>query len=153
MTARRPRDIGTYAETAVVRAAIPYGFPDADRLALHGVRDRGDVKLARGVIVEVKGGDRARLASDLDIGRWLVETDIERVNAGAAVGFLVVQRAGVGERNAHRWWAWWRLGWLDRLLREEDDTTVVPLPVSAIPVRMLLGDALELIRHAGYGGA
>jgi hypothetical protein len=149
MTGRRPRDIGTHAESAVVRAAIPYGFPDADRLALHGVRDRGDVMLCYHVVIEVKGGDRARLATDLDIDRWLAQTDLERINAGAAVGFLVVQRAGVGERNAHRWWAWWRLEWIDQLLN--GDMSVVPQPVSAIPVRMLLGDALTLINRAGYG--
>lgn len=140
----RPKAIGTAAETAVVRAARRLGFPGADRLALTGAMDRGDVGLCPGVIVEVKGGEAARSASDLDINRWLDETERERHNAGADIAFLVVQRRGVGAPNAHRWWAWWRLGWLPgpALGNPATDRT---------PVRMQLGDALVLLRAAGYG--
>lgn len=141
--ANRPKQIGTAAETAVIRAARPRGFPHADRLTLTGALDRGDVGLCPGVIVEVKGGAAAKDASDGMIDGWLVETERERVNAGAAVAFLVTQRAGVGPANAHRWWAWWRLGWLP-------DLVVVP-PHDRFVIRMQLGDALQLLRGAGYG--
>jgi hypothetical protein len=142
----RPKNIGTAAETAVVRAARPRGFPGADRLTLTGALDRGDVGLCPGVIVEVKGGDAARTASDGMIDGWLIETERERVNAGADVAFLVTQRAGVGPANAHRWWAWWRYSWIADLGR----TGIHPRLIG-IPVRMQLGDALQLLRAAGYG--
>lgn len=140
---RRPKDIGTAAETAVARAARRHGFPHADRLTTTGALDRGDVGLCPGVIAEVKGGEKARSVTDLRLESWLAETARERLNAGADVAFLVVQRRGVGTPNAHRWWAYWRLGWLPGL--------VVAAPHDRIPVRMLLGDALQLLRAAGYG--
>lgn len=139
----RPKQIGTAAETAVVRAARPRGFPHADRLTLTGNQDRGDVGLCPGVVIEVKGGDTARTASDGLIDAWLIETERERVHARADVAFLVTQRPGVGPANAHRWWAWFRLGWLPGLI-------VVP-PHDQLVVRMQLGDALQLLRGAGFG--
>lgn len=143
---RRPRDIGTAAETAVVRAARPRGYPWADRLAGHGNADVGDVMLCPGVVVEVKGGDAAKTASDLQIINWLDETECERGNAGAAVAFLVVQRPHVGAINAHRWWAWWRLGWVSDL-----GPSVGIDGAAMLPVRMTLADALTMLRAAGYG--
>jgi len=142
----RPKQIGTAAETAVVRAARTRGFAGADRLTLTGSQDRGDIGLCPGVIIEVKGGQTARTASDGLIESWLAETERERLHARADVAFLVTQRAGVGAPNAHRWWAWWRLGWLDALTGS--------LPGSDLPdtpVRIRLGDALALLRAAGYG--
>jgi hypothetical protein len=141
----RPRAIGTVAETAVVRVARANGFPWADRLALHGTLDVGDVTLCPGVMVEIKGGDAARNATDRDIERWLDETAIERDQARAVVGFLVVQRAHVGLVNASRWWAYWRLGWIADL----DDRQW--LYARAMPVRTLLGESLTMLRAAGYG--
>lgn len=143
----RSKSRGTYAETAVVRAARTRGFPWADRSALHGRLDIGDVNLCPGVILEVKGGDMARHASDLDIERWLHETAIERKNANAAVGLLVVQRQHVGAVNAHRWHVWARLEWIAELGPH------MPLDVGSrlVPVRVTLADALLILRAAGYG--
>lgn len=141
----RPRALGTLAETAVTRTARTRGFPYAERVALHGRNDVGDLLLCPGVVVEVKGGDAARHATDRDIDRWLDETDRERRNAGAAAAFLVVQRRGVGTLNAHRWWAWWRTSWLPI------PVDLWPATVAAVPVRMTLGDALTFLRTAGYG--
>lgn len=143
--ANRPKQIGTAAETAVVRAARTRGFSNADRLTLTGALDRGDIGLCPGVIIEVKGGEKARDASDLLIESWLAETSREAVNAGADVAFLVTQRRGVGTTNAHRWWTWWRLSWLDDLRHER------PSHGPDTVVRMRLDDALHLIRTAGYG--
>jgi hypothetical protein len=141
----RPKAIGTAAETAVVRAARRHGFPGADRLTLTGRHDRGDVGLCPGVILEVKGGETARNASDALVESWLDESSREAFHASADVAFLVVQRRGVGAPNAHRWWAWWRLGWLEHL-RAPETRDVEPTPV-----RMQLGHALRLLRAAGYG--
>jgi len=143
----RPKQIGTAAETAVVRAARRLGFPNADRLTLTGSQDRGDIGLCPGVILEVKGGAAAKDASDTLVDAWLDETNREASHAGADVAFLVVQRRGVGAPNAHRWWAWWRLGWLDHVR----DYEARVLGLENMPVRMLLADALQLVRAAGYG--
>lgn len=145
----RPKNIGTAAETAVVRAARTRGFPHADRLTLTGNKDRGDISLTPGVIVEVKGGEKARNASDLLIETWLTETERERQHAGADVALLVTQRRGVGYPNAQKWWAWWRLSSLVSLAADVPASTV-PIHRTLV-VRMLLDDALTIIRTAGYG--
>lgn len=140
----RPKNIGTVAETAIVRAARTRGFPGADRLTQTGRYDRGDIGLCPGIIIEAKGGAAAKTASDGLINAWLEETRTEMNNAGAEVAFLVTARPGVGPANAHRWWAWWRLGDLADLFDagvEEVET----------PVRMLYADALQLLRRRGYG--
>ena len=59
----RPKDIGTAAETAVVRFLRDNGFPLAERRALHGSTDRGDITGTPGLVWEVKGGDAAKTAS------------------------------------------------------------------------------------------
>lgn len=141
----RSKSIGTYAETAVTRAARLNGFPLADRLALRGARDVGDVGLCPGVVVEVKGGEAARRASDLDVQNWLDQTARERDQGNAAVGFLVVQRRGVGAPNATRWWAYWRLGWIADLSYSQT------FGARHVVARMTLGESLEMLRAAGYG--
>lgn len=148
MTPRRPRDIGTAAETAVVRHLHTAGWPHAERRSLRGALDAGDVTGTPGVCWEIKGGDAARRASDLDISRWMAELATEMTNAAATVGVLVVQRAGIGPANAGRWWAImpaWQVAYL-----------VLPdtLPGGfqhTHPVRMLLTDACRLLTAAGYG--
>ncbi|MFC6017780.1 hypothetical protein ACFP2T_16385 [Plantactinospora solaniradicis] len=144
---RRPRDIGTAAETATVRYLQAHGWPTAERRALRGNCDAGDITGTPGVCWEVKGGNAARTASDLDIERWMAELAVEFRNAQADVGLLVVQRAGVGPANAGRWWAWMPAFQLSSLIFE-----VPILPAGyTFPVRMLLGDAVSLLRSAGYG--
>lgn len=151
MAPRRPRDIGTVAETAVVRYLRTAGFPHAERRALRGQQDAGDITGTPGIAWEVKGGAAARLASDAQVQEWLDDTDKERAAAGAAFGLLVLQRKGVGTANAARWWALipgyqyevlcagpgcgfhgWRFG--DRG-----------------PLRMHLSQACALLHYAGYG--
>jgi hypothetical protein len=147
----RPKNIGTSAETAVVRAARRLGFPHAERVVLHGTLDQGDVRLTpgltAGVIVEVKGGNAARDASDAQVWAWLVETERERVNARADVALLVTQRRGVGAPNAERWWAHLRMGDLARL---RDYPAGIHVADDA-PVRMTFASALAQLRAAGYG--
>jgi hypothetical protein len=140
----RSKNIGTAAETAVVNAARRFGFPQADRLPLSGALDRGDIGLCPGVIVEVKAGQQTRSPSDTLIEAWMIETERERLNAGATVGLLVTQRHGVGHKNAHRWWAWWRLGDLYYLHGPHER------PYDA-PVCMYLEDVLYVLHGAGYG--
>lgn len=164
--ANRSGAIGTRAETAVVRAAQPRGFPHADRLRLSGNDDRGDVRLTTtltaGVIVEVKGGEFARTASENQVQKWLLEAARERDNAGADIGFAVLQRRGVGAANAQRWWAYFDMSTLRAVLLEierpnlHDGTSAHEWPAEDLgpldwPVRMTLEEALHLLRLAGWG--
>ncbi|WP_038843434.1 hypothetical protein [Salinispora arenicola] len=142
----RPRDIGTRAETAVVRYLQPNGWPHAERRSLRGAHDAGDITGTPGICWEVKGGDAARNASDLTIGRWMLELAVEVTNARAEVGVLVVQRAGVGTANAGRWWAIMPAHQVIALA-----TGVEPALRMHWPVRMLLADAATLLHAAGYG--
>lgn len=143
---------GTAAETAVVRAARTRGFPHADRLALTGNKDRGDVRLTTGltagVVIEVKGGQMARSHTDRMVEAWLDETAVAKSHTRADVSFLVVQRAGVGAPNAHRWHAYWRHQWLTALT---GGPMVDPFPVGLVPVRLTLEHSLWMLRAHGYG--
>ena len=80
-----------------------HGFPFAERRALHGSTDLGDITGTPGLVWEVKAGEAAMTASDNQIIAWLVETEKERCNAKKAeFGTLVVQRRRQNPRN---WWA------------------------------------------------
>jgi len=143
---RRPKDIGTDAERAVVRYLQTVGFPHAERRAQNGAQDRGDITGTPGICWEVKA--RKKPPGDTLIAEWLGETEIERRNAGAAVGILVVRRpyAAVGF-----WWAYRRL---DDLIDGRDPMRQARpewLLVQDAPVRMLLSDAVALLRADGYG--
>jgi hypothetical protein len=162
----KPKRIGTAAETAVARFLQVNGFPHAERRALRGIQDAGDITGCPGICIEVKGGEAAKSASDQLVMDWLVETETERANAGADVGVLVLQRRGVGPANAGRWWVvfqQWPLYGL-QLLADRDITGAPaytgtePFVVTGTdpvwmraPVRMLLADAVLLLRAAGYG--
>lgn len=108
----KPKNIGTATETAVVKFARANGFPNAERRALAGANDVGDILLATGVIAEVKGGVAAETASDLQIGKWLLETRHEVSNANADLGFLITKRKGFGAKNAGKWWVHFVLEWV-----------------------------------------
>jgi hypothetical protein len=97
------KNIGTAAETLVTRYLQENGFGTAERRALHGTYDLGDITGIPGVVIEVKSGHAAETASDGLINSWLAETETERKNAKADVGVLVVKRKGKG--NAGDWWA------------------------------------------------
>ncbi|MFF3443589.1 hypothetical protein [Streptosporangium sp. NPDC002721] len=144
----KPKARGTATETAVVRALRTLGFPHAERRALAGAYDLGDITGCPGLVWEVKGGDAAKTASDGLIADWLAETEAERANAGADVGVLVMQRRSIGPSNAHRWWAVLRLSDVVRLGSYGRHT--IPADIDC-PVRLLLADVCTLLRRAGYG--
>jgi hypothetical protein len=144
----KPKRIGTAAETAVSRYLQAHGFPHAERRALRGIEDAGDITGCPGVCIEVKGGKAAESASDLLVADWLEETETERLNARADVGVLVLKRKGVGAANAGRWWAIVRGDTLTRLIAPDASIySEAPLPA----VRMLLIDLVSCLRWAGYG--
>lgn len=83
MSASRAR--GTAAETVVVRY-LQNWWPAAERRALSGNKDKGDVAGIPGVVIEVKAAQRLELAA------WRRETWQEMENAGAKHCVLVVKR-------------------------------------------------------------
>lgn len=147
---RRSKDIGTDAERPVARYLAANGFPHAERRTQKGRLDQGDITGTPGVCWEVKV--RSRPISDNQIVAWLKETETERVNARADVGVLVVRRPGFGEANAGSWWAVMTACDLFRLHGGSQVWGLLGAVYTAeIPVRMLLGDVVTLLRAAGYG--
>lgn len=146
MTARRPKDIGTAAETAVVRYLRTAGWPHAERRALRGVQDAGDITGTPGLAWSIKAGQYARDPSDKQIQEWLSEADKQHVAAGAAWFTLVTRRAGTAA--AGRWWAWMPFD-MFILLTGGPRTPWPDCPSAA--VRMHLETACALLRYAGYG--
>lgn len=159
----RPKQIGTWTESAFVRWCRGRGFAGAERLALHGTLDEGDVSLCPGVMAELKGGKAAEAASDRQIVDWLADTETERAARGADVAFLCWKRKGKGAASAGQWWAAFHgdtytllavavgnnvnASSADIGLRAYMRPLTHPLP----PVRLTLDDALRLLRRAGYG--
>lgn len=76
---------GTSAETAVVRYLQAW-WPAAERRALSGNKDKGDVAGIPGVCIEVKAA-----ATQL-IGPWQRETLVEMENADVGLCMLIVKR-------------------------------------------------------------
>lgn len=85
---------GTAAENGVVSYFRLRGWPFAERRALAGTRDRGDLAGIRGIagacVVEVK--NCAALSPS-----WLDEMRVEQVNDAAALGIVVAKRRGKGD--------------------------------------------------------
>jgi hypothetical protein len=141
----KAKNIGTRAETAVRNYLLSVGYAplEAHRNVLKGSDDEGDVWLRESyglIVFEVKGGKMAKGASYGQIEKWMQETETERRNASAKLGFLVTQRAGVGYPRAGEWWAYARLGWLNYLNTFGDDS-------SDVIVRIRLQDLVKLIKR------
>ncbi|MGI8701638.1 MAG: hypothetical protein ACR2JU_10625 [Nocardioidaceae bacterium] len=81
---------GTSWESAIVGYLRERGWPYAERRALSGNRDRGDVAGIAGVVIEAKA------AKALDLAGWTAEAEAERVNDGAHLAAVWVKRRGKG---------------------------------------------------------
>lgn len=79
----KQRAKGTAAETAVVGFLRANGFPFAERRALQGVNDKGDITGIPGVVVEVKNHSGVQA-----LGEWQKECREEMANAGADIGVV-----------------------------------------------------------------
>jgi hypothetical protein len=91
----KSRAKGTKAETAIVNYLRANGFPHAERRALAGSADKGDIAGVPGVVIEAKDCVRAELAA------WADEAAQEAVNAGAPVGAVWFKRRGTTDPG--RW--------------------------------------------------
>ncbi|MGW4641828.1 hypothetical protein ACWEN6_25140 [Sphaerisporangium sp. NPDC004334] len=81
---------GTAAETAVVNYLRSQGFPHAERRALGGTNDRGDIAGVVGTVIEVKNCTRVELAA------WADEANAEADNDGAQIAAVWHKRRGKG---------------------------------------------------------
>jgi len=84
-TARRT---GTAYETAVVEYLTAHGFPHAERRAMNGNADRGDVAGVAGWAVECKA------VRALDLAGWASEATREAANARSPWWAVIVKRRG-----------------------------------------------------------
>lgn len=146
----RPKQIGTAAETAVVRVLADY-FPGVKREPLRGARDQGDIRTGD-VIWEVKGGKTARGAASTGsagpglLAAWMEQTAVEKSHAGSRIGVLVTARAGFGASRARSWWAYLRVDELALILGADGHR-------QAAPVRLELGQLLDLMADCGWADA
>jgi hypothetical protein len=88
---------GTAAETAVVKYLQANGFPYAERRALHGTADKGDITGCGPVVFEVKDHKTITLSA------WLKELEAEMANAKVAVGAVIAKKRGT--MNVGDWYA------------------------------------------------
>lgn len=79
---------GTAWESAVVDCLQTLGVPHAERRALNGAADKGDIAGLPGVVIECKNAAR------VELGSWVDEAVAERDNARAAVGVVWHKRRG-----------------------------------------------------------
>lgn len=84
----RSKDKGTNWETTIVRFLRDNGVPHAERRALGGTLDRGDIAGIPGVVFEAKN------ASRITLSEWLAEAEAERANDHATYGIVWAKRTG-----------------------------------------------------------
>ena len=102
---------GTLAETAVADY-LRQTFPAVERRTLSGANDKGDLSGVPNCVIEVKN------QRSYKIHEWMKETEIERVNAAANLGVLVIKPNGVGVSNVDKWWAVVSLETITKLIEE-----------------------------------
>jgi len=103
---------GTSAETAVVKYLKENGFPKAERRALQGNLDKGDISGVEDVVFEVKDHKK------MDLAGWVKELEVEVENAFAVTGAVIHKKRGtldVGE-----WYATMPVYMFLDLIREYD---------------------------------
>ena len=106
------RSKGTLAETALVKFLAVNGFPHAERRALHGTEDKGDITGTVGLAWEVKNH------RSYHFPEWFKELKEETKNARADHGILIVKPNRVGVNDVGDWWALMPVAAIVQLLRE-----------------------------------
>lgn len=91
----RAKNKGTAFESAVVTYLNDHGHPDAERRALQGSLDKGDIAGIPGVVLECKN------AKTMTLGPWLKEAMVEAVNARATIAVVVHKRRGTTDVGAY----------------------------------------------------
>jgi hypothetical protein len=86
---------GTAWESSVVDYLKRSGFPYAERRAMCGTNDRGDIAGVPGVMLECKA------ERSIDLAGYMDEVKAETRNAGTAIGAAVVKRRNRGVADAY----------------------------------------------------
>lgn len=94
----RSKQKGTLAETAVAQY-LQQTWTTVERRALSGLYDKGDIAGIPNIVVEIKNQKSYKFKE------WLKETEVERQNAKADFGILVVKPNGVGVSKIDQWWS------------------------------------------------
>jgi hypothetical protein len=84
----RQRAKGTAWETAIVGYLRDKGWTHAERRALGGAQDKGDIAGVIGVVIEAKS------CKTHDLAGWIDEAAVERDNADADLGVVWFKRRG-----------------------------------------------------------
>ncbi len=79
---------GTFWETRIVEWLNHIGFIHAERRALQGANDKGDIAGLPGVVIEAKNHKTILLSS------WMKELQVEVDNANAHLGLLCIKKKG-----------------------------------------------------------
>ncbi len=101
---------GTAFETQIVEYLRESGWVHAERRALTGNNDKGDITGTGPLVWECKNHQK------LSFSAWLEEAEIERDNAKANYGIVVAKRRGKGKPQDQ--YAMMKLSWLIKLLQE-----------------------------------
>lgn len=102
---------GTSAESALVVYLQDNGFPNAERRALTGANDKGDVSGTGDLVWECKNHKTYKLS------QWISEAQVECANADADLGIVVIKPVGVGLTSQSKWWAMVELADMVELLK------------------------------------
>jgi hypothetical protein len=86
---------GTRFESEVVEYLVRHGFPAAERRALHGNTDKGDVAGMADWTLELKSEARLNLAG------YMAEVQAEAANTGTPWYAAIVKRRGKGAAGAY----------------------------------------------------
>lgn len=130
----RNKDAGTWAETQVVRLYIAAGWAGAERRALRGLGDAGDIAGIPDFCTQVKNVAALRLET------WFDEVLKQQQNAGASGCLLVVRKK---YKPVAKWDAWMPYAQLC--------PSAATLPEGVTPwVRMDLDLAQAWMKAAGY---
>jgi len=141
----KSKKIGTAAESAFVKYCKQRGYQDAERIALAGFNDRGDVRINKRVMAEIKSGDRAEAASHKQIEIWLLDTIKEQLAGGWAYSVLITKRHGAGLSNVGEWWAWLNLNKVFTLFHE-----TYPHDNAGPVVRLRVSDYFDLLDKSHF---
>lgn len=93
MTAAKRK--GTAFETALVAELHKHGWRHAERRALAGQHDRGDIAGIPRVVIEAKN------CAKIDLAGWTTELIAEMRNDGAITGAVVAKRRGRSVSDAY----------------------------------------------------
>ncbi|WP_431903697.1 hypothetical protein [Nonomuraea sp. bgisy101] len=151
MSNNRSKTIGTNAETGLVRYLQANGWAHAERRALRGEFDAGDVTGTPGLCWEMKAGAQCAKPSVKQIYEWMAETETERRNAGAEIGVLVLRRPGVGPARAGHWLTYLSLHAVATLATDAPLLAALDGPLVVAPLQLTLATTCELLVAAGYG--